>query len=629
MISGLLVNEIGFLLGLSRPLSSLPLLIVSNIFMFVTAFLVVLKNDYDTLLKIQINWKFTPILILVLLIPITSILGAMWVTKLRNNLILLITIALIPFLISLGVFSKKLFPTKLYAITTFIVSLSLILHSSLIFTYPISYGSDTSYELFIFKSTESKAYWNSTLFQDMLHGRVNSMASVTILPTFYSTLLNLDPLYVRKIFYPVIFCLVPLILFQFWKKKYGDTKGFFAAFLLMSSNTFYMEMIGLGRQMIAELFLALLLLSIFGEKKTLFNKICFLIFSFALVISHYALAEIFLGLISLVMVLVVFLTKNSPRRITVTMILFLFVVMFAWYVYTSNSKVFESTLSFGNNLIGQLDEFFNLSAREPTVLRALGLEQSGTIWNSLSRLFGYLTELFIVLGFIALITKRIEIKFEIDFYILTVVSMVFLALVIVLPGMSKTLNVTRFYHTLLFFLAPLCILGTEFLTKLLFRSNRQSIASTLLLLVLVPYFLFQTGFVYELTGTQSWAPLSLHRMDNYRLYFWSGYVDDKSVYGVRWISKNVNYEYNRIYADLSSIRNLLRTYGLIGDRYVSYLSNTTILSQGELVYLNSLNSIYNIVVTEQYNCSTGELRFLKTMDRIYTNSGAEIYKNVP
>lgn len=420
----------------------------------------------------------------------------------------------------------------------------------------------------------------------MLHGRINSMASLTILPTFYSATLNLDPFYVRKIIYSVIFALVPLTLFQFWQKNTATPKLF-----------------------------------------SRYSYICFVIFSIALVISHYALAEVFLALLVITAALTLLLKKRSTGKIT--MIAFFLVIMFAWYVYTSNATVFESTLSFGNNLIAQLNEFFNISARESTVLRALGLEQPETIWNLLSRIFVYLTELFILLGFIGLITKRTEIKLETTYYILTVVAMIFLALVIVLPGMSKTLNMTRFYHVLLFLIAPLCVLGTEFLTRITFKPYKQQIASTILLIVLVPYFLFQTGFVYELTETQSWAPLTLHRMDYYRLYFWSGYVDDQSVYSIQWISQNVNFKQTRIFADLSSVRNMLRTYGLIYDGYISYLYNTTRLSQGELVYLNPLNCIYNTVVTEYYNYSTNELNFLETMNKVYTNGGAEVYKTAP
>ncbi|MEM3769705.1 MAG: DUF2206 domain-containing protein [Candidatus Bathyarchaeia archaeon] len=635
MFIGLFVNELGFSIGITRPLSLVPLLTALNIFILASTILVISKGDYTILQKIKINEKPHTIHLLILLIITTSILGAIWVTIYRNNTILMLTIALIAITFSIGLFSNKVFPPKSYKIAILGIALAILLHATLIYKYPIPYGSDTSYELYIYESTENKAYWNSTLFRDQLHGRLNSMASITVLPTIYSTILNLDPLYVRKILYAVIFSFVPLILFQFWQKNFGYKRSFIAVFFFMSSITFFTEMVGLGRQMIAELFFALLLIIIFNRKRTFFDNACYAIFSVALVISHYALAEIFLGLIILTTLIVLILTRKPTRKATITMTAFFLVVMFTWYIYTSHSTVFESTVSFGNYVLEQLDEFFNLSSREPTILRALGLEKPETIWNLASRVFFYLTELLIALGFIALITKRTDIKLENEQFIFTIVAMFFLGLTIVMPGMSKTLNATRFYHILLFILAPLCVLGSEFLTKLIFKQRHNLASTSLLFMVLVPYFLFQSGFIYELVNNESYAPLSLHRMDPYRLYFWAGFADDPSVHGVKWLSANVNFKQTHIFADLSSIRHLLRAYGLIPDRYVTSVSNTTIMSQGQLVYLNSLNTVHNVTVTGSmaigrvYTPPTNEISFLENMNKIYTNGGAEILQNQP
>ena len=635
MFIGLLVNELGFLFGITGPLSLVSLLTVLNIFVFVSTILVILRNDFSVLQKLRINGRPHPGHLFLLIIIITSILGTLWMTIYKDNTILLLTLSLIALLFSMGALSNKIFPSKIYKIAVLISGLAILLHAALIFKYPISYGSDTSYELFIYESTETQGYWNSTLFRDQLHGRLNSMTSITILPTIYSKILNMNPLYVRKIIYPTIFSIVPLALFQFWQKNFGHNRAFFAVFLFISSITFFTEMIGLGRQMIAELFLALLLITIFYNKKSIFNKACYVIFSVALVISHYAVAEILLGLFILAMLTVLLFTRKLTKKATITMAAFLLVVMFTWYIYTSHSTVFESTLSFGNYILEQLDEFFNLSSREPTVLRALGLEKPETIWNLISRVSVYLTELLIVLGFIGLITKRVEVKLETEYFFLTVVTMLFLGLVIIMPGMSRTLNVTRFYHILLFILAPLCVLGSEFPTNLFFKNKkyRQNFAFILLLTVLVPYFLFQSGFIYDLVNNESYAPVSLHRMDAYRLYFWSGFIDDQSVSGIKWLSTNVDFKRSHTFADLSSIRHELRTYGLIPDWHVTPLSNTTIISEGNIVYLNSLNSIHDITVTGRmvaggvYTYPTSQLPFLENMSIIYTSGGAEIYKN--
>jgi len=631
MIAGLLINETGFLFGIREPLSLLPLLVIFNSFILVCTFLAYLqKHDYQNLLNDRFNVKLKIILILLFSLPVFSIFGALWLSIFGNNVILLFVIALIALLTFACLFFKAAFPQKLHGIIIFVITISILFHSAFISKYLISYGSDISHEYFLSEIAKKNAYWNSTLFTSPFYGRINSMLSLTVLPTVYSNLLNMDSIYVLKILYPTIFSFVPLTLFQFWRKKFGRRRSFFAAFLLVSSLTFYSEMLGLGRQMIAEVFLALLLLNIFERKKTLLNKIFFIVFSFALIVSHYALAEFFLGFVSITLVLSILLGRfqmeKSTRNLTVTMVAIFFVMMFSWYIYTSRSATFEATLSYGSRVIEELDEFFNPSSRDPTVLRAMGLESPPSIWNLLSRIFAYFTEIFIVLGFIRLVTKQINLRLEKEHFILIVVSMGFLILVILLPSLSRTFNVTRFYHILLFFLAPLFALGVDFLIELLFKQEKKHFSSALLLSVIIPYFLFQSGFVYELTGTESWAPISFCRANKYKLYAWFRYVDEQSSSAAKWISRNINVNRMRIYADISS-RYTLLTHGLIHDMYIYYLFNTTRTVENGIVYLNSLNSIYSTVVTSNYNFSSEELTFLKIMNKVFSDGGAEVYKS--
>ena len=630
IFAGLLVNETCLLLGVPRPLSSTPLLTSLNILTLTSIFIILLRKSHSEPPKNVTGKSFSPFTLLLLILPITSILGAIWLSTFESNTILLFAIALIALTVSITIlFQNKLSP-KFYTIAIFLISLSLLFHSAFISKYLMSFGSDIPNEYFVAKSTEVNAQWDSTLFESATYGRMNSMMSLTILPTVYSALLKMDIIYVLKMLYPTLFSFVPLTLFQFWRKNFGHTRAFFAAFLIVSSTTFYTEMLGLGRQMIAELFFALLLFVIFDStnKKAAFNKICFIIFSIALIVSHYALAEILLGLIAIVIIFFT-VTKKPPKKITLVMVLFFFIVMFTWYIYTSRSSVFQSTISFGNMVLEELNQFFSPSSRDPTILRAIGLEAPSTLWNMLSRAFAYLTEFFIAIGFIGLITKRVDIKLDKEQSIFVVVAMVFLAMVILLPGLSKTLNMTRFYHILLFFLAPLFVFGIEFSTKLLVGKHKQNFSLVLLLLVLIPYFLFQTGFVYEFTGTDSWAPISFSRMDKYRLYLWSGYINDQSVLAAEWVPRNLNFKWTPIYVDVSSA-NTLKVYGFIYEAYLYPLSNTTHLLSNGIVYLGSLNILYNTVVVQQYyNCSTDELTYLEDMNKVYTSGGSEIYKNIP
>jgi uncharacterized membrane protein len=285
-------------------------------------------------------------------------------------------------------------------------------------------------------------------------------------------------------------------------------------------------------------------------------------------------------------------------------------------------------LYFGDYVYRQLGEFFNIEARQETVLRGLGLETPPTIWNAISRAFAYLTEFFIFTGFIGLVMKRTKIYGEKDYFLFILVSMTFLAALILIPGLANTMNMTRFYHILLFFIAPLFVIGAELVVKEVFKRKSMFLTSVLLLIVLIPYFVFQTGFVYEVTGIQNFSlPLTKHRLNVIQLYGFFGYVDAYGVFGAKWLSRNVAAGHKQLYSDYWSRINELRGYGgvYVGD--VKTLSNITTIAANGMVYLGPLNVIGGKIVGNYYTWNSSEIEFLQDMNKIYSSGGSEIYKN--
>jgi uncharacterized membrane protein len=631
MIAGLFINEFSFLFGVSQPLSLVPLMIVLNSLILMGGVLVYLKSE-DMEVRNSEPIEKSPFVLLFLCLPILSIIGTTWVKTYENNLILLFTIITIALLFVVGILSKRFLPPKFYPIAIVMIAISLLYHSSLISNNLIHFGSDVPGEVFAFKIVEKNAYWSSVnpYLGDSSVGRTYAMLSVTILPSIYTKLLNLDIIWVFKTLYPLIFSLVPLGLYKIWSKIINAKYAFVSAFFFMAYNVFYTEILGLNKQMIGELFFVLLLLVILNKKIRPVNKtLCFLIFGFALVVSHYALAEIFLFLISFVLISLIIMKKPS-RNITLTMVLCFFAIMFSWYLFTSSSAVFDAFSNFGEYVYSQLGEFFNPAARGQTVLRGLGLEAPPTIWNMISRIFAYLTQVLIVVGFVGVIRKRIGIHFDMEYFLLNLFSVTFLAALILVPGLANTLSMTRFYHILLFFLAPLCVLGAETVAKIVSKRKTEVIVSILLLAVLVPYFLFQVGFVYEVTGSDSWSvPLSNHRMTALRLHGQFGYTDACSIVGAQWLSNNVAVGYVQIYADSYSRVHELRGYGMVYVGYVEILSNTTEVKPSGVVYLSSLSINEGLVVGVQNLWNLSELLFLHDLNKVYSNGGSEIYMNGP
>jgi len=629
-IGGLLSNTILPIFGILEPLSLTPLALVFNSCILAGGTIVYMRKENIKTYNFRVGKLFPSILFVML--PVLSVIGAMSVNVFDNNLILLIMLVCVALSFAFVTLLKESSHSRLYVIIILVFSISLLLHSALVSRYLTSFGSDIPFESYLAAETKTNGRWSSTqdFGSDKAASRLNSMLSVTILPATYSILLNMDVTLVLKIIYPLIFSLVPLALYQFFHKKWGRKIAFGAAFLFIAQQTFFTEMLGLARQMVAELFFVLLLLVIFHEKMKPFTKIlCFLIFSVGLITSHYGVAEIFLFLI-LASMIALFITKRSTRSsskyLSLGMILIFLSLMFSWYVYTSRSAVFDSLVSFGDYVYSQLDQFLNPAARGQVVLTGLGLQSPPSIWNAISRVFAYLTEGLIIVGFIGLVAGRTTFRLSKEYHTLNVVAVAILASLIIIPGLANTLNMTRFYHVLLFILAPLFVIGVEILTRLVSKKSKGLVTSILLIAVLVPYFLFQTGFVYEVTKAESWSfPLSQSRMDGYKLYRGFGYIEDLSFSGSRWMQKNVDPLSTPVYADLSSMYNVLTSYGHIYRGYVRVISNVTQIPSGGILYLTPLNTWDGLVVGLSYVFATDELPYLNETDQIYSNGGCEIY----
>jgi len=637
MLTGLFINEFGLIFGFSRPLSLMPLMIILNSLILVGGVLVYLRSENVKLFRTE-TFKSSPSALLLMVLPVLSVLGAMWVNVYENNLILLFMIIAIALLFGLVAISKSL-PPNLYPLCIFVIAISLLYHSSLISNNLIHFGSDSLGEYFAFKIVEKDEYWSSInpYVGDSSVGRTYAMLSVTILPLIYSILLNLNSVWTFKVLFAIFFSFVPLILYKIWSNFLEKKYAFIASYFFMSFEPFYFEILRLNKQIIGELFFCLLTFIIINKNLKLSDqKKCFLIFSFGIIISHYALAEILLIFLICFTLAHFIIYKQINKKITINMIIYFSTLMFFWYLYTSSSSVFESWINFGDYVYRQMGDFFNIASRERDVLRGLGLEAPSTIWNAISRAFAYLTELFIIIGFMGLIMKRfkiirtrINIEVEKSYFVFALISMVFLVSLILIPGLSSTMNMTRFYHILLFFLAPLCVIGADFIVNLVYKQRDKFLTSVLLIFVLLPYFLFQTSFIYEVTGSESWSlPLSKYRMDTLRLYGNLGYTDEQSISGAQWLSKNVDVDQTDIYSDFWSRRSELRGYGAIYVGNIITLSNMTKIKINGIVYMRSFNVIEELVVGDSYIWNTTDLQFICELDKIYSNGGSIVYKNI-
>ncbi len=628
MLLGLFLNELFLLARVVSPLSTLPLLATMNIIVLLPLLLSHTRNASFAIDNSVLSYR----LLLFIGIPSLSILGALAVNDFGSNSLLLLMIAIIAGLVSLGIIFKKLLPIKFYQIAIFAVAIALLFHSSLITNYLV--GWDIHSEYHVFKSTYNAAEWNSTLTSwDDRIAKGNDMLSVTILPTIYSKITDIDGTWLFKILYPVLFAFVPLILYKLYSGRMKKEVAFLSVFFLISNLAFFGVDGVPVKQMVAEFFYVLLFLVIFAEKIGTFERnFLFVVFSAGLIVSHYSMSYIFMFMIFLTWLLPTvfnFLTHRTrgKSRITLSMVLTFFVIAFAWYIYTSESTSFNAILEVGGQISRNfLADFLNPSARTTTVLSGLGAGTATvSIGHQIGRIFFYIAELFIVVGVVQMLHKK-EYAGSEEYAIVSVLNLGILLMAVIIPNFARYFRMERFYGVSILLLAPFFVLGGQTVFQLISRRRRPALALNLILIVLIPFFLFETGFIYEVTGDTSYSlPLSAYRTDSYDHLI----VHKQEIYGVEWLSTYVQSEL--IYCDYFSGFHVLTSYGLLTAENIRLFSNSTESADSNShTYLRWENIVKNKMVGEGLDgapvpMNTSDISFwLDEQNMIYSNGGCEI-----
>jgi len=547
---GFLLNTVGPALELSKPLGLDIILALTSV--FVVAVLFVRRQETCKALEVFEVKKTLPLLVALATILVLSILGGVLSSYATNTYTYLTFMMLgsIAILIAVVAFLRSHLPPNVYPLIIFGVALALLLNVSLFSQYLV--GFDIFGEYALFSDTLGNLFWNSSY-----QSSYNAMLSVTILPTTYATVLGLSGPWLFKIIYPVIFALVPVGLFMLFKMKMSREVAFFSAIFFISNIAFFTDLTQLARQMIGEVFYVLLLLMLFNDRINDTPKwVLFTVLGLGLIVSHYALAYVFFASIVMVWVIAAW-RKRQIKAVTGSMVVLFGVMTFAWFVYTSSGAAY-------NNLLISLDsvrthlffDFFNPASRGNQVLEAIGISSNTTIntlWHSMGRIQFYIVEVLILVGFAAtLIHKRIKFLHD-DFNVLILCNLFILAACVVIPNFAATFTISRFYQIALCLLAPLCIIGGLVALKFLTynRVRRKHLMAILALCVLVPFFLFQTGFIYEIAKDENISlPLSAYRLNPTELAQ-RGVINGYEVSGATWLAKNAVTDRN-IYGDTTS-----------------------------------------------------------------------------
>lgn len=648
MFIGFLINTTSSVIGISKPISILPLIITMGSAVLILSVLSYVRDrGFSSPSFIDVKELISPPALFLLLLVLIAILGAFLVTFYASNYLLLLLVILIAFIAGLVVFNRFI-PAKLYPLAVGAITLALLYHRTLISSYLI--GWDIHVEYYFAQLVALNSHWDWTIPHNY-----NAMLSDTILPTIYSSVMNIDVAWIYKIVYSLLFLLVPLTLYQLYQKQTDKRTAFFAVFFFMSLPA-AINIVGLSiKQLIASVFLALLILLMIDKRLDRTKRaILTTVYSFCLVVSHYGTSYIYMFYIILAWLLL-YLTSYRAKNVrqfslSGTSVVLFAVMALAWYMYISSSASFDAVVNIGNHIYTNLGEILNLATRDPSLLRLIGMKETLSPLHEVSKHVYRASQLLIVVGVVELLIsqlKRRATKFEPEYVATVFLSLVLILLCLILPLFSQVMHMDRVYIIALLFLSPFCILGWQAIWgwgSRLFRLTSTSMAAgsriwmkLLVFVVLIPYFLFNIGFFYEVTGdyAPTSIPLSLERMiktDNKLVIvaFNSEYIFEEEVFSARWLSKNKG-DGSDVYSDAPSRYYILPSYGNV--QYAIPLHNTTYyLHNNSYIYLSRLNVVDGIMHSyvpkaefwAYYNFSPAEIsQFLR--NKIYSNSGSEIY----
>ncbi|HSW81070.1 MAG TPA: DUF2206 domain-containing protein [Candidatus Saccharimonas sp.] len=256
-------------------------------------------------------------------------------------------------------------------IAVFLLGLSLLFMTSLRGWYIT--GHDIQHEFRLFMQTTTNGRWSMGVAKDAY----NACLSVTLLPTVFYRLLDVQTYYVFKVLFQIIFAFVPCLVLltgQSFLKGAAKRTALLATLYFVSFPTFFTDMPMLNRQELALLFAGIMVWLIFNRSLSLWTRrIAFLAMVACVIVSHYSTNYTMLGLIAVCVVaqptlrfianhvkptrkwyralnLKVWREKTKQSLITLPMLIILFAASFVWSVQLTNSsgqltKVFFDTMT--------------------------------------------------------------------------------------------------------------------------------------------------------------------------------------------------------------------------------------------------------------------------------------------
>jgi uncharacterized membrane protein len=631
MFVGTTVSVLGELIT-KTPLSLDTLTISINIILLLMALIGSLRSTSDTSQNYQRGFLSYSLLVsLCVSLLILGSYGIFLVNSTGNNFLIILLIIAISVLVPTLLFKVKVIHSDVYPLILCIIFVCTLLFvstgTSLVTPY-FTGTSDQWVEYYAFRQTGQLWNYQNSNIPMAIANSYYAMPSVTILPTVFLILTNMDSYFLFMLLYPIVASFIAIGVYQLYKTQTDYKTAFLAAFFFIIISVG--KSVGPDRQQIGELFYVLLFLVIFIKGiSPIKRNVLLIVFSVALVLSHYSLAYIFLfTLFASFLILVVIDLRRTGRvnlfhsKIPFSFVIFFSTITFLWYIYVNGSAAFDPVIQMISTVSSNLNRFFDPASRG-TALAGLGVIQAPSILYRISAGLFIFTEILLAIGFFTLLKRKDKnSKYTIEYKVFAFLNLAIIGANILLPNLANTFLMSRFYQITLIILAPLAILGGNALFGFLLRRRFQKFYTAgLIFIVLIPLFLFQTNLVYEISKEKSYdIPLSMYRWNIQELHEYT--VSTQEVVGAQWISQFANLSNTPVYSDYIAKSGVLIAYGFTFNSHL--LSGINAPSPNSLTYLSDPRLIND----NNFQNSSLIPPILENQNKIYSTGSCEIYYNI-
>jgi len=420
-----------------------------------------------------------------------------------------------------------------YPYLLYYTGLALVLQMTL--AGPVLIGPDVHLEYYWAQYFSGGDVWEPTKYYAPAAGM-----GATVIAPLIQRAFHIPIIWTFKVVYPIFFAFVPVLLYYLFSRWVTRKVAFLSCILFIFFPGFLLEMPGIPEGMLAELFLVLtLFLMIMGPFRMRYRIpliiTCGLLASFI----HYSMGVILIIYLTVGATVNLFLRVESRRVVGLCCVAIL-VGSSVYFLATASGAVAVKLSSIYN---GWAPEGLEINLEQPTLLTEswLSTEPKGPVqptnpiqtdpepappWSeryedlmktslgfdflevgTLDKVFRILQwgiGLCIPIGLVLLRRNR-------EYWLFASGAVLMLGLCLY-PGWSPILNASRFAHLALLLLAPACLVGGLHVLR-----RPQVFVACLL----VPYFLFTSGFVFEVARYDSIGSITIpyatslsdHRID--------------------------------------------------------------------------------------------------------------------